>query len=149
MQHANSISFLIQNVATLLAKQSDQVLQEQLGIGMSQFRILKIVQANPRLLQRHIADALGQTEASISRQVKIMHDKQLLSTHINPKNRREHITTLTPKGFQMTEAALEVLQVAQASLVDGTSEKQQLELMKALDTIKHHIVLTSNIDSDF
>lgn len=149
MQHANSISFMIQNVATLLAKQSDQVLQEQLGIGMSQFRILKIVQANPRLLQRHIADALGQTEASISRQVKIMHDKQLLTTHINPKNRREHITVLTPKGFQMTEAALDVLQTAQAPLVDGFSEKQQTELMQLLETLRHHVFLTSTIDSDF
>lgn len=149
MHHANSISSLIQNVATLLAKQSDQVLQEQLGIGVSQFRILKIVQHSPRLLQRDIADALGQTEASISRQVRIMHDKQLLATHINPKNRREHITVLTTKGFQMTEAALEVLQNAQAPLVDGMSEKQQLELMNALDTLKHHIFLTSNIDSDF
>jgi DNA-binding MarR family transcriptional regulator len=149
MQHASSISLLIQNVATLLAKQSDQVLQEQLGIGMSQFRILKIVQSNPRMLQRHIADSLGQTEASISRQVKIMHQKQLLQTHINPKNRREHITTLTPKGFQMTEAALDVLQTAQAPLVDGFSDKQQTELMRLLENLRHHIFLTSNIDSDY
>jgi DNA-binding MarR family transcriptional regulator len=149
MQHANSISFLIQNIATLLLRQSDQVLQEQLGIGMSQFRILKIVQANPRMLQRHIADALGQTEASISRQVRVLHDKQLLKTVINPRNRREHITSLTPRGFQITEAALEVLQNAQAPLVDGFSEKQQLELMHTLDTLKHHIFLTAGLDRDY
>jgi len=147
--HANSISFLIQGVATLLQKQSDQVLQEQLGIGMSQFRILKIVQANPRMLQRHIADALGQTEASISRQVKLLHKKQLLKTHINPKNRREHITSLTPKGFQITVAALEVLQVSQSPLVDGMTEKQQTELLELLGAFRHHIFLTSNIGSDF
>jgi DNA-binding MarR family transcriptional regulator len=149
MQHANSISLLIQNVATLLQKQSDQVLQEQLGIGMSQFRILKIVQANPRLLQRHIADALGQTEASISRQVKLLYNKQLLSTRINPKNRREHITSLTPKGFQITEAALEVLQISQAPFLDGFSDKQQTELLELLNTLRYHIFLTSNINSDF
>ncbi len=147
--HGSSISLLIQNVATLLAKQSDQVLQEQLGIGMAQFRILKIVQSNPRLLQRHIADALGQTEASISRQVKILHQKQLLQTQINPKNRREHITSLTAKGFQITEAALDVLQTAQAPLVDGMTEKQELELTKLLDTVRHHIFLSSNLDTDF
>jgi DNA-binding MarR family transcriptional regulator len=147
--HGSSISLLIQNVATLLAKQSDQVLQEQLGIGMAQFRILKIVQSNQRLLQRHIADALGQTEASISRQVKILHQKQLLQTQINPKNRREHITTLTAKGFQITEAAMNVLQAAQSPLVDGMTEKQQLELTKLLDTVRHHIFLNSNLDSDF
>ncbi len=116
---------------------------------MAQFRILKIVQSNPRLLQRHIADALGQTEASISRQVKILHQKQLLQTQINPKNRREHITSLTAKGFQITEAALDVLQTAQAPLVDGMTEKQQLELTKLLDTVRHHIFLSSNLDTDF
>jgi DNA-binding MarR family transcriptional regulator len=144
--HASSISFMIQGTAALLLKQSDQVLQEQLGIGMSQFRILKIVQANPRMLQRHIADALGQTEASISRQVKLLHDKQLLATHINPKNRREHITSLTPKGFQITEAAQDVLQAAQAPLVDGMSEKQQLELLELLTAFRHHLFLTSASD---
>ncbi len=149
MQHANSISLLVQSVATLLHKQADQALQEQLGIGMAQFRILKIVQANPRLLQRHIADALGQTEASISRQVKILHDKQLLAMRLNPKNHREHITTLTPKGFQITEAALEVLQNSQSPFLEGFSEKQQNELLEMLTTLRHHIFLTTDSREDF
>jgi DNA-binding MarR family transcriptional regulator len=140
---------MIQGIATLLLKQSDQALQEQLGIGMSQFRILKIVQASPRLLQRHIADSLGQTEASVSRQVKLLHSRQLLTTRINPQNRREHITTLTPKGYQVTEAAAEVLRHSQAPLFDGFSEKQQQELAELLAKYRHNIFLTTNLDRDY
>jgi DNA-binding MarR family transcriptional regulator len=147
--NASSLSAIIQGIATLLHKQSDQVLQEQLGIGMSQFRILKIVQANPRMLQRHIADSLGQTEASISRQVKLLHGKQLLATRINPQNRREHITTLTTKGYQITEAAVEVLQRAQEPLLGGFSEKQQHELIALLDRYRHNIFLTTDLDRDY
>src|SRR5215471_1088503 len=128
MQHVESISFHLQQVANLLLKESDQVLQEQLGIGMSQFRILKIVQSGSLLLQRQIASALNQTEASISRQIKLLHRKQLLITKLNPKDRREHVTALTPKGVRLIDAALDVLQTFQAPLISDLSEKQQAEL---------------------
>jgi DNA-binding MarR family transcriptional regulator len=149
MQRANSLSFMIQNLASLLQRQADQVLQEQLGIGMSQFRILKIVQANPHMMQRHIADSLGQTEAGISRQVKLLLSQKLLVTQRNPKNRREHHTVLTTKGFQITEAAQDVLQSAQAPFLDGLSDKQQRELMELLEKLNHNIFLSTNLDSDF
>ncbi|HXR49776.1 MAG TPA: winged helix-turn-helix domain-containing protein [Verrucomicrobiae bacterium] len=58
---------LLDHVAATVAKQSDQVLQEQLGIGLSQFKILQVLQAEPRTPQREIARSLAQTEASISR----------------------------------------------------------------------------------
>ena len=72
MRPTNTIGYLLQHVSSLLAKQSDQVLQEQLGIGLAQFKILRTLQTEPRTPQREIAFNLGQTEASISRQVKLM-----------------------------------------------------------------------------
>jgi DNA-binding MarR family transcriptional regulator len=135
-QPANAISFRIQHVASLLLKESDQVLQEQLGIGMSQLRIMRILQRNPHMLQRQIAKMLNQTEASISRQVKLLYSKQLLTTHLNPKDRREHMTILTSKGLRIIEAALEVLELFQAPLVSDFSEKQQVEFLNILGKIE-------------
>jgi DNA-binding MarR family transcriptional regulator len=67
MKPTNNIGYLMQRLSFLLARQSDQVLQEQLGIGFSQFKILMALGWDPSCQQRHIADKLGQTEASVAR----------------------------------------------------------------------------------
>jgi DNA-binding MarR family transcriptional regulator len=139
MQPANLISFRIQNLAALLYKSSDRLLQEKFKIGMSQFKILGAVQDNQRLLQRQIASTLNQTEASISRQVKLLHSKQLLVTRLNPKDRRQHITTLTPAGQRLIINALEILETFQAQFIAGLPKNQQTELLNILGNIEQRI----------
>ena len=72
MATSNNTGFVLQRLAFLLSKQSDQVLQEQLGIGFSQFKILMVLGWNPSVRQRHIAEKLEQTEAAVSRQLKLL-----------------------------------------------------------------------------
>ena len=135
MGPSTNTGYLLQHLAFTLAKQSDQVLQEQLGIGFSQFKILIALQWNPHTQQRHIAESLGQTEASISRQIKLLHEKAMLTTRINPANRRVHITTPTPKGIKMTEAARAVFQDVYGPMFAGISDKQQQQLIEGLESM--------------
>ncbi len=138
MHPSQHISLRIQNLATLLYKIFDQVLQSRLGIGMSQFKILSTVKDNPRLLQNHIASALNQTEASISRQVKLLHKKKLLITQINPKDKRQHVTTLTTSGQRIINEAMVILEAIESRSIVGLSKNQQFELLNALDIIEQH-----------
>lgn len=131
----NNLGYLLQHVSSLLAKQSEQVLQEQLGIGFSQFKILRALQVNPHMKQRQIASNLGQTEASVSRQVKLMVDNGLLHVRVSPKNRREHITVPTAKGVKLTEAALDALMKYHAPTFSALNEKQREQLREILETL--------------
>jgi DNA-binding MarR family transcriptional regulator len=103
MAFSDNLGYMLQHTATSLSRQADQVLQERLGIGLSQFKIMMVLQWNPSVKQRDIANNLGQTEASISRQIKLMHDEGLLQTTVRPSNRREHITSLTRKGEKLAD----------------------------------------------
>ncbi|HEY5152944.1 MAG TPA: MarR family winged helix-turn-helix transcriptional regulator [Candidatus Saccharimonadales bacterium] len=109
MGPANDLNYLIQHLAAVMGRQTDQVLQEQLGIGLSQYKILMVLEWNPRIQQNAIADSLGQSEAGISRQIKLLKAKNLLATKQDPNNRRKHITAPTPLGMQITEAATNIL----------------------------------------
>jgi DNA-binding MarR family transcriptional regulator len=133
-----SIGYLLQHTATILMRQSDQVLQERLGIGMSQFKLLMILKDNPNVQQRKLAECLGQTEASISRQIKLLCEKGLLAIKVNPRSRREHITVPTAKGVKMTEAALEVLAQYHTPMFDLISDKQKQQLTDILTTFHTH-----------
>ena len=143
MRPSNNIGYLLNHMAFVLGRQSDQVLQERLGIGFSQFKIMMILQWKPNVQQKHIAEKLGQTEASISRQIKLLLDQGLLQTTRNPNNRREHITTLTAKGERFTSEAMDVLNNYHAPVFDALTEKQMAGLIESL-TIMHRQTCTGD-----
>lgn len=138
MEPDASIIYLLQHTATIMIRQADQVLQERLGIGMSQLRILTMLQHEPGVQQRKLADRLGQTEASISRQIKLMSEKGFLTAATNPKSKREHITTPTHKGIKITEAAKDILTAHYKPMVDLLKDKQRGQLVTALSAFHGH-----------
>ena len=137
MEPSNLIHTLLHHLSAVHGRASDQILQEQLGIGFSQFKILAALQENPASQQKHIAFSLGQTEASVSRQVKLLQRMGMLESTVNPKNRREHITTLTLKGIRVIEAAQNVLANYQVGSLEHMPEKQQSQLLELLVSVHH------------
>ncbi len=109
MGPTNNLNYLIHHLAAVMDKQSEQILRQQLGIGQSQYKLLMVLEWNPRVQQRAIADSLGQTEASVRRQIKLLKQRGLLLSKADPSNRRKHITTPTPLGMQITEAATAII----------------------------------------
>lgn len=109
MGPANNLIYLIQHLSSVMGKQSERILRDRLGIGLSQFKILMVLEWNPHASQRSIADSLGQTEASVSRQVKALSTRGLLTAKRDPANHRRYVIAPTPKGMQLTESANSVL----------------------------------------
>jgi len=138
-QPANAIGYLLDHLSGMLARQSDQVLQEQLGIGLSQYKIMQALEWNPHVRQRKLAQSLGQTEASISRQIKLLHEKGMLLTRINPVERREHITEITTKGAKIAEAAHKIIAQYHTPLLEGLGQKQRQQLVDMLTLIHGHV----------
>ena len=135
MLASSSIGFLIQHLAFSLGRQNDQILQEQLGIGFSQFKLMKVLQMQSGIQQKQIADALGQTEASVSRQIRLLQEKGLLQVEVSPHNRREHIIMLTAKGLRFAEEAKAIVADYHREMFAELSEKQQNQLVDILSTM--------------
>jgi DNA-binding MarR family transcriptional regulator len=139
MGPTNNLSYLLTHLASVVSKQSDQVLQEQLGIGLSQYKILMVLEWNPRVQQRSIADSLGQTEASVSRQIKLLKSKGLLVSKVDPNNKRKHITAPSTLGMQITEAAANILRRSFGPEFSGLGEDQLMQLIIGMQHL-HRIV---------
>jgi DNA-binding MarR family transcriptional regulator len=138
MEPISAIPYLLQHTATMMLRQSDQVLQERLGIGMAQMRILAMLEHDPNARQRQLADRLGQTEASISRQIKLMAEKGYITVGLNPKSRREHRAVITPKGAKIIEAAEEVLALYHHPIDEILGEKERKALAETLVALHTH-----------
>ncbi len=135
MEIRDNLGYLFHHISFVLARQSDQVLQEQLGIGFSQFKIMLILQQATGVRQREIASKLGQTEASISRQIKVLQDNGMVTSQANPTSRREHLVRLTPKGIKVIDKALEILNSYHAPIFNRLSQRQQVQLRELLTTM--------------
>ena len=134
-----NLSYLMNHLAAVMSKQSDQVLQEQLGIGLSQYKILMVLEWNPRVQQKAIASSLGQTEASISRQIKLLKNRNLLVSKTDPNNRRKHITAPSPLGMQITEAATDILRRSFGQDFARLGDDRLLQLVTGLQQL-HRLV---------
>jgi DNA-binding MarR family transcriptional regulator len=139
MRPLESLSYLLQHVATVMQRQTDQALSERLGIGMAQFRILSMLAGHTDdtspLDQRHIADSLGQTEASISRQIKLLQERAMIATLTDPSERRRHLIMITTKGLKIVRAAEDILLQAEDAALNELSPKQLPVLREALASL--------------
>lgn len=138
MSSTHSLRYLLSHTASIMSRQSDQVLQERLGIGMSQFRILMILRERQGVQQRLLADCLGQTEASISRQVKLLLEKGMADVQVNPLSRREHVAVITPKGEKIWQAAQDILDQYHEPAFEQLTEKQREEFANLLRVLHMH-----------
>lgn len=125
MVGSDNIGYALHHLVFVLDRQSDTVLQERLGIGFSQFKILMVLQKHQNVQQRRIAEFLGQTEASVSRQIKLLEDKGYVEITVSASNRREHKIAPSTRGEQLAEQAMEVLNAYHAPVFANLSNKEQ------------------------
>lgn len=122
---------LIHALAARWEREADVTLQAACNIGISQYRILQVLDERPVYQQRELAVELGQTEASISRQIKLLQKNGLITNQVNPNNRREHVLKLSARGRQLTARAADVIAV-QAPLTVSLSLGEQRQLVALL-----------------
>lgn len=144
MKITNNIGYLINHLAFILGRQSNQVLLESLGIGFSQFKILMVLKWSPLVKQKDIASRLGQTEASVSRQIGLLHDKRFLKTIVRPENRRQHITVLTTKGETIIDESLRRLNDYYSPVLQELTPQQQATLIELLGIMHSKVCTDAN-----
>ena len=131
----DSLLYSLHKLVALIDRQSDEALQEHFGWGFSQFRILMGAKYRAGLTQSDIAHYLGQTEASVSRQLKLMRVQGLIRVKQDAKNRRKHIVVLTEKGLEQANEATSLLQEAHAGVFGSLSFKEQALIKELIDRL--------------
>ncbi len=134
-QPINNLGYLLHHLSNVLDRQSDLLLQERLDIGFSQFKILMALKWHQGVQQKQIAKKLGQTEASVSRQIKMLHEIGYLTSVANQKDRREKTTGLSAKGEALVDKAMKALNDYHAPVFERLSPSQQAALQDMLEVM--------------
>jgi MarR family transcriptional regulator, lower aerobic nicotinate degradation pathway regulator len=115
----------IHKLAFLLEKKADETLKSQLGIGFAQYKVLEAIGQNAMANQQRIAALLDQTEAGVSRQIKLLSSKKLIDVGVVMGNRRSRELTLTEAGEEVVNHCEALLDIAQAQIFGGLSYQEQ------------------------
>jgi DNA-binding MarR family transcriptional regulator len=116
-----------------LQQAAEELLQAQCGVGLSQARILAALDKSVVRSQSHIAQSLGQTEANVSRQLKVMKKAGLVTITKNKKDRRQRDVSLTPKGYRIFAKADQVLKHHEKGLLSTMSRHQSRDFQDKVD----------------
>lgn len=147
MDTNNSLGFTLHHLSFMLDRQSDLFLQDRFGIGFSQFKVLMALMRHTNVQQREIAEYLGQTESSISRQIQSLVDDGLVSSRKDSNDHRQRVTQLTVQGEKLARSAMMELEKHYAPMFSTLSDKKQVELSEILETLRDYV--SSNVKYGF
>lgn len=144
MSPKDNLGFMLHKLGAMMEKQSDAALFGEFGLGFSQFKIMMALEHHAGVQQKEIANFLGQTEASISRQIKLLHDAGFLTVGERPEDKKKHIIELTAKGKRMSVDAFAVLQNFYQPVISQLTPAEQKSTLTHLGKIYDKINVLCN-----
>lgn len=129
------IFWQLHRLSFTLEKKLDEVMKRELDIGFAQYKVLEAINHNSLAKQNAVANMLDQTEASISRQVKILEKKGLIKIKDVSGNRRAKELSLSKVGEELVAGAENLINITQANVFSSLNVKEQQWFSSALDRL--------------
>jgi MarR family transcriptional regulator, temperature-dependent positive regulator of motility len=130
-----ALSGSVYRISFYLQHKSDEILQTKLGIGFSQFKLMMALEKHPAVEQLTLAKFLGQTEASISRQIQLMRHSQLITVEKDSKDHRRRVVRLTGQGKVLLEEATRALNDVHQQSFSSLSAVEKAEFSSVIEKL--------------
>jgi DNA-binding MarR family transcriptional regulator len=119
----------------ILQQLSDELLNKEVGVSLSHVRIMGALEALVPRSQRVVASKLHQTEANISRQMRVMADQGLVKIAPNKKDHRQRDVTLSTKGVRKYEQAEKLLKKQEAQFLRAVNSRGKDSLENSFERL--------------
>jgi DNA-binding MarR family transcriptional regulator len=125
--------YLIRRLASLMDHESDVLCRGELGISFAQFLVLSVVDAYPGpLSQQAIADRLGLTKGTVSRQIDAAVAAGLMTVRVASHTRRENVVALTKTGTALVRKGDALMQDSRAVVSQALTPTQLHAMVSSL-----------------
>ncbi len=108
---------------------------EPLGLTPGRLAVLLLVEANPRMRQAALAEALRVKPSNLTVLLAALEQEGLVRRAEDHANRRANLLTLTPPGRALLQRAKAVEAEVEAGLAEGLAPGQREVLIEALRRI--------------
>ncbi|MGI0069861.1 MAG: MarR family winged helix-turn-helix transcriptional regulator [Nitrosotalea sp.] len=142
-----SVGFIVNATAKTFQKVLDSELRKNVGVTISQWRVISTLVLHPGLTQKEIADKVGIEGATLVPVIDKMEKEGLLKRKPDSKDRRVNRIYLTPKADSlwnsMTECALRIRKVSTKDI----PEDQLKTTLETLRKISKNLVTHFEVDT--
>jgi MarR family transcriptional regulator, transcriptional regulator for hemolysin len=128
----SSAGFVVNNTAKAFQKALDLELRKNVGVTLSQWRVVASLVQQPGLTQKEIADKVGVEGATLVPIIDKMEKEGLLKRKTDSKDRRVNRIYLTPKADSLWNSMIEcAIHIRKVSTKDISED----ELETTLETL--------------
>jgi len=96
-----NVPALLVFLANKLTAGASGLYREHFGVGTTEWRIMAVLAIEPDIAAKRICDVIGFDKAAVSRTLKVLEDRGLISLRPLPQNSRSVTLTLTSKGRKL------------------------------------------------
>lgn len=125
----SSVGFVVNNAAKAFQKALDLELRKNVGVTLSQWRVVASLVQQPGLTQKEIADKVGVEGATLVPIIDKMEKEGLLKRKPDSKDRRVNRIYLTPKADSLWNSMIEcAIHIRKVSTKDISEDKLEITL---------------------
>ena len=142
-----SVGFIVNATAKTFQKVLDSELRKNVGVTISQWRVIGSLVLRPGLTQKEIADKVGVEGATLVPVIDKMEKEGLLKRKPDSKDRRVNRIYLTPKADSLWDSMMEcALRIRKVSTRD-IPEDQLKTSLETLRKISKNLVTHFGVDN--
>lgn len=119
-------------LAGKLSSGASAAYRPRFGIGITDWRIMALLAAEPWVAASHICNSTGLDKAAVSRCVRSLQGLGLIDIALDRQDQRKQFIALTPKGVALHDRIVELALAREQALLEGLSESERKTLLRLL-----------------
>jgi DNA-binding MarR family transcriptional regulator len=125
--------FLVHRVAGLMDRAGEALFRRELGISLAQFLVVDAYPGD--LNQQAIADRLGLTKGTVSRQIDNAVTAGRMTVQVSERTRRENHIALTPAGQDLVRRGDALFRDAQRNVLPVIDDHDMAAALRVLSSL--------------
>lgn len=119
-------------LAGKLSSGASAAYRPRFGIGITDWRMIALLAAEPWVVASHICNSTGLDKAAVSRSVRLLQDLGLVEVVPDRHDQRKQLIALTRKGVSLHDRIVELAVAREQALLEGLSESERKNLLRLL-----------------
>lgn len=119
------VPFFFTAISNKLSRGASRIYRKRFGVGVIDWRVLSQLAIEPGITGNRICQVIGLDKAAVSRSLRLLERKGLVSAAADPRDTRRRSISLTPAGYELHDRII---------VVALERERRLLEVLTATET---------------
>ena len=133
------VPLLLSHVANMLTANAARTYFKHHGLTVTEWRVIRVLAAEPRLSQGRIAQLMGINKSSVSRSAEALIKRRLIVDEPDPTDPRRILLSLTPAGEALHDQTVVTAMARDALFLEGISDEERAVLVRLLKQLRANL----------